>query len=319
MAKIVLLLCAAVLSSGSLYGSVTPASAVAFAQGFLQGVEANPATPSLCAADLSTVIGDSQAVIADLQALAKGTQGAFTQLVLDLQKAPALLEPVAKDCDFAGLKQQLTKLFSPAGYSMVLTNYMKNMKQISQIMIQWEDTTDPKQFGIYTGQIFHYLVGWSLNGKKLHHAELETELEAGYPDVSLIVQGFLNGVQTNPTEASECLTDSKVFFSSFHQIFEDAMNTVMGKSGALAQLMMDLKSFSSKVPNFAQICNLTGLAQQIEVLLSPNGFTLMAKTYFKNQEQINNDLITVKACSNDYYSCGQAAGDVVKVLLGWSI
>ena len=104
MAKIAFLLCALVLINGKPSLPQSPADAVAFIQGFLQGIEANSAAPSQCATDLSTVISGSSQLMADILALADGNQGAFTQLVLDLQKSSKVIDPVKTDCNFHGFE-----------------------------------------------------------------------------------------------------------------------------------------------------------------------------------------------------------------------
>ena len=209
----------------------------------------------------------------------------------------------------------LKELMSPDGYSIILKNYFRNMKQISESIQGYEDCSTPNQCGLYVGQMAKYLIGWSLNNPKNVHAGLETSTN----DVTQLIKGLVNGLQSSPTSASQCITEVNAFLSNADVLVQDILDVIDAKTGALAKLLYDFSGTSKKFPDFMTICNAEGLVNQIEKLMSPDGMMIIMTHYMKNQGQITRDMQALEVCDTNYFNCGQAAGNMFKVMVGWSI
>ena len=311
-----ILLCVLSLSQASLSFGNTPQDLIAFAQGFLQGVELSPSSPSACGLDLSTALSHSESIVVDIQGLIEGTQGSFTNLVLDLEAGWNYVKPICSNCHFEPLIAQLKQLMSPDGAKILFINYYKNIKVISENLQEVEDCgSDYNACGNSYGEIFKLLVGWTLDGRL--HAEVK--YEAASMEYIQIVKGFVNGLQATPGAASECYSDANLVLGNLETFLKDLEEVFMGGSGSVMKLLKSYKALVNNLPNLNTECNVVVLYQQIIDLMGPNGLVNLYKRYNVNQEAINNDLGVVSVCADDFFACGQGLGSMVSLLVGWTI
>ncbi|OMJ72214.1 hypothetical protein SteCoe_29389 [Stentor coeruleus] len=315
MAKIAYLLCLIVLINAIKQEPVTPADALAFTLGFIQGVETDPSAQSQCATDLSTLVTGTDTLVNDVLAVLEGGQGAIFKLVTDLQNAKTLYEPVFTDCNFSGLEAQIQVLLSPKGYNVLMSNYFKNMQVISTNIPYVEDcTSDYSQCGQSAGIIFKSLVGWSLNSQH----ETVAYITDPHSYISFL-QGLIVGLEANPNESSACASDITLILTNSDTLIADIENALLQKQGAIVKLITDYNNFVSEIPNFSEDCNFASLVAQVQQLLGPNGFNILFQAYMKNNAMVTQDVDTISVCDQDLYACGSALGDLIKIFVQWSI
>ena len=316
MAKFAYILCALSLSTASLTFGNTPQDVIAFSQGFLQGVETNPSAPSQCGQDLSTALSHSESIVLDLQGLISKTSGSFTNLVLDLEAGWNYVKPISTNCHFEPLIAQLKQLMSPDGARILFINYYKNIKVISENLQEVEECgSDYNACGNSSGEIFKLLVGWTLDGR-LHSEAIYGDASTDYIQ---IVKGFVDGLQATPGAASICYKDANLLLGNLESFVVDLAEVFMGSSGSLMKLLNSYKALVKNVPDLNTECNVEVLFEQLADLMGPNGLVNLYKRYNINQETVNNDLAVVSVCADDFFACGQGLGNLVSLLVGWTI
>lgn len=94
----------------------------------------------------------------------------------------------------------------------------------------------------------------------------------------------------------------------------------------LGALSDDLIAFSSALDHLFQgiklyegTCTFDGLGEHITDLMRTTGYSQLAANYFTNMGEISAALGTLGDCSADYSKCGNSLGEVVRLLIGWSL
>ena len=316
MVKIAFMLSLLVLINASTL-SLTPADVSTFLSGFFTGLQTDPSVQSTCATDFVGINSDTSKLVADILLLLNNQKIPLTTIVNDFQELVQGVAPLSADCKFPQLVLALTKVLGPNGYSIVMRNYFKNMQVVSNDLAHLQSCgTDYESCGLYAGELFRYLVGFSLGD----HVVMITEeavvglKSSNYED---LLTGLLRGLQTDPSTDSQCVSDFLGLEGNLNKIVEDIQELVGGNTSALFKLINDIKSL--QVPNMIEECNIVGLADQIEVLAGPNGFMTLWVNYSKNEAKITEDLEVIKTCENDYLTCGESLGNMFQLLVGWSI
>jgi hypothetical protein len=315
MAKVMFLLCALALINASTL-TVASQDALAWATGFITGVEANPAAPTQCATDLIQAITEADTLLNDISSLLEGKTGAFTQLVLDLQQAKPGFDPLFAQCNFSELEKQLSILLSIQGVDFVIKNYFNNIKLISESIENYQECSDYNTCGLYAGQIVHYILDWSL---AVTEVKSET-FSSSSQDALLLLHGLLTGLQANPTASSECFTSLSNVLTNSDTLLVDVEDILSGSYSSVMKLLNDYKKFNNQLPTaLIEICNIDGLINEIQTLLGPNGSSIAMMNYFKNKSAINADISSLTDCTANFSLCGQSAGQIVRLITGWSI
>ena len=312
MAKAVLLLCALALTnaSPSLVGSE---DALNFAKGFITGFEADPSSPSQCATDLISALSKADVVLSDISLVLSGEQGAFTQLVLDLQQASSIFAPLATECDLSGLENVIASLWSINGVNIVVENYFKNIKLISQSLENYQTCTDYTECGLYAGETVKYLINWSLNTQVPGKFE-----SSSAQDTLAFLQGLLTGLQANSN--SQCYADLSIVLTNSDALIVDIESVMNGGYSGIIKLTKDLQNFSSQLPSaIGQLCNTSGLISSITALLGPDGMNNVEARYFIHRVAINQDIVAIATCDQDYSACGKASGEIIRFITAWGI
>lgn len=316
MAKIAYMLSLLVLINASTL-TLTPADVSAFFSGFFSGLQTDPSVQSDCAADFVNVNSDTSKLVEDILSLLNNQKVPITTIVNDFQTLVQGIAPLSGDCKFPQLIQALRKVLGPNGYSIVMRNYFKNMQVVSKDLIQLQSCgTDYESCGLYAGELFRYLVGFSLGDyvMMIPESAIVGLKSSNYED---LLTGILRGLQVDPSTDSQCVSDFLSLEGNLNVIGEDLKDLVGGNTAVLFKLIKDIKSL--QVPNMIEECNIVGLADQIEVLAGPNGFMTLWVNYSKNEPKITEDLEVAKTCDEDYLTCGEALGNMFQLLVGWSI
>lgn len=313
MVKAVVLLCVLAFANARYNLGSTSEEVLAFSKGFVQGVEANPAVPSQCGKDLAIALETSSTLVADIKDVLDGVQGAFTKLVVDFQSSSQNFAPIESDCNFSALEIQLKNLLSPNGVNTLFTNYFRNIQAISESVQELDDcSSDYFTCGQSAGTVFRLLVGWTLNGSlHLEYSGITTS------DYVQMIKGIVKGLEAG--QATQCSADLNVLITNSDDLVTDIENIINGVSGSIVKFVNDFDSYTREFPDLYTLCNLEGLVNEIANLMGPNGFMQVFTKYMQNQETITGDLAMVKDCASDYYMCGESLGEVVTLLLGWSI
>jgi len=297
--------------------ALTPQDASAFFSGFFQGLSTDPSAQSACASDFHTLNADTSKLVQDVISLLKNKQGSLVNIVNDFQTVMQDANPLSADCEFPELFDALAKVLGPNGYSIIMRNYFKNIQVVSSTLQQLQTCgTDYESCGLYAGELFRYLVGYSLGDYVVRIPE-SAIMGLKTSNYETLVLSILKGLQSDPSEDSQCVTDFSALTEKVDDIAQDIQNLIEGKNSAFVKLVTDLKSL--EIPNIVEECNIVGLVDQIEVLSGPNGFMTLWVNYAKNEAQLNKDLEVISVCDQDYSACGLAIGNAFQLLVGWSI
>ena len=287
---------------------------ISFSEGFLQGIETNSASPSVCVTSIENFAIEGASIIDDFISFTEGVPGAFTNFVLALQKYESYVTPLKTQCSFAGLSKRLALILSPAGIDILLKNYMKNIKVLSQDFQTVSDCSmNYHACGLSAGNAFKLLVGWSLNS--LPAEERINSYEAEY---LAFLEGIIKGLQTNPTEISKCFTEFDTFFLAFQALGLDIKKVIEGDTKEIANLYKDFSNILDNVPEPYVACNISQLIKQINELLGSEGLTTLFHNYQNNKSTIMADVANIMDCKNNFSTCGLSIGNAIKNLIGWS-
>lgn len=316
MAKIACMLSLLVLINASTL-TLTPQDASAFLAGFFQGLQTDPSVPSVCGGDFQSLNENSIKLIQDVLLMINKQQGSIATIMTDFQTLVQDASPLAADCNFPQLFLALEKVLGPNGYAIIMRNYFKNIQIVSATLQDLQTCgTDYESCGLYAGELFRYLVGFSLGDYVIMVPE-SAVLGLKTSNYEELILGILKGLQSDPTTDSQCVSDFASLTDKLDEITQDIDALLAGKSGAFVKFITDIKSL--EIPNMIEECNIVGLVDQIEVLAGPNGFMTLWVNYAKNQKDINNNLEVLKVCDQDYLTCGEAIGNTFQLLVGWSI
>ena len=312
MNKLAILFCALVTINAMKY---SPDDAFAFTKGFLQGIEANSAKASACVTALDNYLVDRHTIMEDIYSLVEGKSGAFSKLLVDLKESESYLAPVKANCVFSGLGTKIFELLTPSGIETLIKRYAENLKQIKEsISVLKVCSSNYQTCGLNAGTIFKLLVGWSLTVP-----EIEEKIKVPSSGRLAILQGIAAGLQANPTVGSQCFTEFDKFFENADIVVKDLQKVLGGDTNAIINLYNEASKLIKNKPNFCEICGFDGLYEQIKKLMGPQGFMTLLHNFQANKESINQDILAMTLCDENYYKCGEGIGNAFRLLVGWSI
>lgn len=239
----------------------------------------------------------------------------YTHIFKDFQEFINIIHPLSTDCDLDTFYQAINRI-THGGYLSLMKNYLFHMSAVNHSFENLRHCgTEYLLCGLYAGDIFKYLIGFSLHSTGFIAESPVFVLKTNnYED---FIMGVLKGLQSGPTTDSQCVSDFSSLSGNFDTFGKDFEDLVAGKTGSFSKLLNDVKSL--EIPNMVEECNIYGLVDQIEVLTGPNGFMILWNNYAKNEPEISQDLEVLNNCEKDLFSCGEAIGNAFQLLVGWSI
>ena len=258
--------------------------------------------------DVEGLSGLLDTIVADVEKAMGGNIAAAIDAFTNVKKLFGEIEGFNSDCDLTGLLSAFEALASPAGWVKVATNFMDNMSTITSAAAAFEQCgTEPQQCGFSVGEILRLTLGWGLGPiPSLKNVE------------SSWFDAFLSGLQNDPNSISECATDLEGLNTIVAQIITD-IEKVASDYAVVFQLIADAKTFIGDLQTFQAPCNVPELLTILQSLTTPAGVTTVVNNFKLNIATIMSDVPAIMNCSSDVTTCGQNAGIVVRLVLGWSI
>ena len=132
-------------------------------------------------------------------------------------------------------------------------------------------------------------------------------------DYSAFLKGFVVGLGAGDTDCSAAMTQ---LTKSIQITVQDVANY---NTGSYLPIVMDLNSMRTQLTALTDICDIAGLENQINRLLGPSGKAMLMKNYIMHTKAINKDMDILRNCTTNFFTCGQSAGDIFKIMVGWSL
>ncbi|CAG9326505.1 unnamed protein product [Blepharisma stoltei] len=146
-----------------LASALSSPSAQNFIDGILTGLEVNSAQPGTCYPVLVSTTSSIFNILSDAVNVFTGKSSGIKKIFEDFDVVMKNLEKDQENCDFSPLFVQLDKLYTLAGWQMVLKNYVANGAAVYQSTQVIETCkTDYTACGNAFGTIFKLLIGWGL-------------------------------------------------------------------------------------------------------------------------------------------------------------
>ena len=137
-------------------------SATTWIDGFLQGLQDNPNSPSECASDLTGLVTLVNQIVADIQKVASDYTVVF-QLISDAKTLVQDLNNYSTPCNVPDLISVLKSLTTPAGVTAVVNNFKMNIATIMMDAPALANcSADLTTCGLNAGTIVRLVLGWSI-------------------------------------------------------------------------------------------------------------------------------------------------------------
>ena len=126
------------------------------------------------------------------------------------------------------------------------------------------------------------------------------------------LSGFFSGLTNNNVA---CVTSASTTSESFNSM----VNTIKSYNSNYLPILTSFTLFKEDLTSMAEACNVQGLVLTVQKLLGPWGKTTFMRNYLLHSRQVSKDLEVLKSCSQDFETCGYSAGEIFRLLSGWSI
>ncbi|OMJ71282.1 hypothetical protein SteCoe_30543 [Stentor coeruleus] len=126
-------------------------------------------------------------------------------------------------------------------------------------------------------------------------------------------KGLLLGLGSGSTQ---CEKDSNILSHEFGILYQDILNA---ETNSYLPIISDLVNIKSDLDKAEVSCDLNGLTKKIAKLLGPSGKATIMRNYAFHSGEINADLKKIEHCAENIYDCGQSAGSIFKLMVGWSL
>jgi len=138
------------------------AAATTWIDGFLQGLQDNPNSPSECASDLTGLVTLVNQIVDDIKKVSSDYTVVF-QLISDAKTLVQDLDNYATPCNVPDLISVLQSLTTPAGVTAVVNNFKMNIATIMMDAPALANcSADLTTCGVNAGTIVRLVLGWSI-------------------------------------------------------------------------------------------------------------------------------------------------------------
>jgi hypothetical protein len=289
-------------------------STTAFLQGFVSGVEV-PGSNGACVTDVNGMEPLFDEIYKNVVAVIGGDYLDVLDLVSEIKTAYSDITGFGSDCNVNGLVSVIESLGTLQGWSTVAENFMANFDTISTDAAAFlQCPSEAQQCGHSLGEILRLTLGWGLGSTSTPMTKKFRET-----NFTTWVQAFINGLEANPSANNVCATDLMSLSGNFESIYQDILSLEGGNTGALIALGADLKQLYTNLKAFSSPCNLQALETTLAGLMTPSGVTALIGNITRNWSSIATDAKNVQNCSADVAACGEGAGEIIQLVLGWGI
>lgn len=303
---------ATVLPNLRSHRQTSPTALQAFLDGLVQGLQMDSNSPGACSADLINANDEIMAVVADAQKIIAGDETYLFQLISDAGKVVDTLEASNSDCQWTTLIDEIKGLSTAAGRTQILSNVMKNISGIMSYAEQLPQCpTNWAICGYNVAEIFSLIFNWKIT---VPNTSFKASPEASWLD------GLLQGLQTSPNAANECVSDLNGLAPQVQTIVAEVKSLVAtGNIAGIMTIIANAKQLMNSVEGVAAPCNLDQLMTTLESLNTPAGVTNLVSNIKSNFGSIAANVPAVLNCGSNVTSCGESVGVIVRLALSWSI
>lgn len=282
----------------------------AFLGGLVQGLQMDSNSQGACSTDLINANDEIMAVVADVQKIIAGNELYVVQLISDAGKVVDILEASNSDCQWTTLINEIKGLSTAAGRTQILSNVMKNISGIMSYAEQLPQCpTNWAICGYNVAEIFSLIFNW-----KITVPSFKASPEASWFD------GLLQGLQTSPNAANECVSDLNGLAPQVQTIVAEVKSLVAsGNIAGIMTIIANAKQLMNSVDGLAAPCNIDQLLSTLESLNTPAGVTAFLGNIKSNFGTIATNVPAVLNCGSNVTSCGESVGVIVRLALSWSI
>lgn len=283
-----------------------------FLDGLMKGLEANPNSPGECATELSSLSGLLSKVVNDVDSIVSGND-VWGQFAKDMGELIEKVEGFNSDCNFSGLISKIESFLTPTGIIELLKNVFENIDSLKDEISGLGSCPDNwETCGENVGKILREVIGWSLNHKLNKKLALKS-------DLTNFFDGMIAGLADNNSNDA-CLQDLSSVKSDFDEILDNIKKVFSGDIFVISKVFDEAEDLLKKLGSFSDECNLSQLGTILDSLLTVNGWEQLLKNYISNASTINSDVSgIVNNCSSDWTTCGNDAGSIVRLVLGWTL
>lgn len=290
-------------------------STSAFIQGFVNGVEV-PGNNGACVTDVNGMEPLFTDIYNNIKAVIGGNYFDILSLVSEVKTAWSDIEGFNGDCDVNGLISVIESLGTLQGWATVASNFMANIQTITTDAGAFLNCpSEAEQCGESLGEILRLTLGWGLGSS----SSVSASKPVRDTNLTAWVQAFINGLEVDPSANNVCGTDLLSMSSNFEALYQDILSLSQGNVASMIALAADAKQLWSKLQTFSSPCNLPALESTLQNLSTPTGVTALIGNITRNWSKIAADAQTVQNCAANVAACGQSAGEIIQLVLGWGI
>lgn len=258
--------------------------------------------------------------------LSTAQQGQINQDIVALFFSTLQFKKEAIAENFETLIDDLAKSTYGCGFESIVDNLSQDIKTKSKYWILANIVLNEENIMTNAHKSFVDLQkkDWSAAGQYLGMAMAfvvpspTVNLRTAPTDIIDLAEGFVSGLEGNTQTPGNCMIAVDTTGSALYQILTDAKKVLSGNYAVVNQLMKELKSIIPTAASVNSECDWATLESKIDAFLKLGPKAALSK-YFINRSTIDSDVQKVKDCTADFAGCGQAAGEIVRIMLGWSL
>ena len=275
-----------------------------FIQGFMDGYNNRKMNLSSRCLDSSSQTKLDQIIVAMLHDFTKGDVVAAMREVENLTDE---VSEIFEDCGLDEIAQKFNEDIKEKGAIWLTNRIFLNFFEIEKrlgLMIEYLLEGKWYKAGDAFGEMMEYIV--PLNPK---YSSPEVN------DYSEFVEGILLGLCKHPNKPGQCYTALEGTKDELTAVIEDVAGFLTGAK-SITDIYADAMKFYGSVKKLdGNVCDFKKLVNAITTL---NMDKLMAN-YFRNMMGINKSANDLKTCVPDYKKCGTDIGELLRMIVGWSL
>lgn len=307
MAKRLTLFCALLIAGSA--ADISAGGIFNLTQGFLIGLEADSKHPGPCYQAIAGLSNDFEAIASDISRISKGDEAAVTQLFTDVTGTVHDIRAFNGTCDIAALEAQIKALLTPEGAKIISENYLKHVIAINRDISTVKDcSANYYNCGKAAGEIFRDIVGWNLN---IVQAKLPKN------NIESFINGLITGLDKNGIDT--CSTSLTKLNSYANELAENIKKAVKGDTSVVPSLIINLKQVRSEHKKVMASCDFNSFIEDVKNALTPDGTKEFMMNIMLNHAKIQSFIKSFETCSANTSKCGFDLGQLVQLLLGYSI
>eukprot|EP00358_Blepharisma_japonicum_P005717 CAMPEP_0202941566 /NCGR_PEP_ID=MMETSP1395-20130829/1684_1 /ASSEMBLY_ACC=CAM_ASM_000871 /TAXON_ID=5961 /ORGANISM="Blepharisma japonicum, Strain Stock R1072" /LENGTH=471 /DNA_ID=CAMNT_0049636905 /DNA_START=16 /DNA_END=1431 /DNA_ORIENTATION=+ len=283
---------------------------IAFIQGFMTGYAGTGSVPATCFD--ATVINTLNADLGTFMLSMAG--GSFSKAITSLEQFAKDLITAQLECGLQIVPQSFEKDIQSEGAFYLLVNLIHNAKSIQNSYSETVTYFQQQQW-TQAGQSLGTLAKLIIppTPSKLVGAQKST-----LSDWSSFVTGLLNGLEGSTTTPGKCYQafstagqQLPTVIAAFEKVESEGIAYVLDFANAV-------RDFLPYVTPLSTDCAWNTLEAQIAAIFN-GGIKSFAMRYYTNIKVIDADLSNVRVCETNFNECGRSLGEVMRLLLNWSL